>query len=87
MRKSAVAGMIILLPLAPWVAAGELTRAGKMPQIIAFDGAELTGDHTHVVGDIRRLGTWDHRISSLIILSGTWECFDNDEFTGTHMAT
>jgi hypothetical protein len=87
MRKSAVAGMIILLPLAPWVAAGELTRAGEMPQIIAFDGTELTGDHTHIVGDIRRLGTWDHRISSLIILSGTWECFDDEEFTGTHMAT
>jgi hypothetical protein len=87
MRKSAVAGMIILLPLAPWVAAGELTRAGEMPQIIAFDGTELTGDHTHIVGDIRRLGTWDHRISSLIILSGTWECFDDDEFTGTNMAT
>ena len=26
-------------------------------------------------------------ISSLIMLSGTWECFDNDEFTGTKMAT
>ena len=87
MRKSAVAGMIILLPLAPWVAAGELTRAGEMPQIIAFDGTELTGDHTHIVGDIRRLGTWDHRISSLIMLSGTWECFDDEEFTGTPMAT
>jgi Beta/Gamma crystallin len=87
MRTRAVAGMIILLPLAPWVAAGELTRAGEMPQIIAFDGTELTGDHTHIVGDIRRLGTWDHRISSLIILSGTWECFDDEELTGTHMAT
>jgi hypothetical protein len=33
------------------------------------------------------LGTWDHSISSLIILSGTWECFDDDDFTGTKMAT
>ena len=87
MRQMTVTCMIILLSLAPWVAAGELGRAGEMPQIIAFDGAELTGDHTHVVGDIRRLGTWDHSISSLIILSGTWECFDDDEFTGTNMAT
>jgi hypothetical protein len=69
------------------VAAGELSRAGERPQIIAFDGAELAGDHTHVVGDIRRLGTWDHRISALIMLLGTWECFDDDEFTGTKMAT
>jgi hypothetical protein len=39
------------------------------------------------VGDIWRLGTWDNSISSLIILSGTWEFFDDDEFTGTNMAT
>ena len=64
-----------------------LGRAGELPQITAFEGAELTGDHTHIVGDIRRLGTWDHRISSLIILSGTWEFFDDDDVTGTNMAT
>jgi hypothetical protein len=87
MWKMAVAGMITLLSLAPWVTAGELRRAGELPQIIAFDGAELTGDHTHVVGDIRRLGKWDNSISSLIILSGTWEFFDDDDFTGTNMAT
>jgi hypothetical protein len=56
MRNMAVTCVIILLALAPWVTAGELRRAGEMPQIIAFDGAKLTGDHTHVVGDIRRLG-------------------------------
>jgi hypothetical protein len=39
------------------------------------------------VGDTRRLGKWDNSISSLIILSGTWEFFDNDDFTGTKMAT
>jgi hypothetical protein len=39
------------------------------------------------VGDIRRLGKWDNSISSLIILSGTWEFFDDDDFTGTKMAT
>jgi hypothetical protein len=87
MWKIVVAGMIALLSLAPWVAAGELSRAGELPQIIAFDGADLTGDHTHIVGEMRRLGKWDNSISSLIILSGTWEFFDDDEFTGTNMAT
>ena len=87
MRKMAVTCMIILLSLAPWVAAGELGRAGEMPQIIAFDGAELTGDHTHLVGDMRRLGKWENSLSSLVIVSGTWECFDDDECTGTKMAT
>jgi hypothetical protein len=42
---------------------------------------------THIVGDMRRLGKWDNRISALIILSGTWEFFDDEDFTGTKMAT
>jgi Beta/Gamma crystallin len=87
MRKIVVACMIILLSLAPWVAAAQPGRAGEPPQIIAFDGNDFTGDHTHIVGDLRRLGKWDNSISSLIILSGTWEFFDGDDFTGTKMAT
>jgi Beta/Gamma crystallin len=47
---------------------------------------DFTGDHTYIVGNIRRLGKWDNSISALIILSGTWEFFDDDEFTGTKMA-
>ncbi len=82
MRKRAVAGLIAVWSLARWVTAGELGRAGELPQIIAFEGAELTGDHTHLVGEMRRLGQWDTSISSLIILSGTWECFDDDDWTG-----
>jgi Beta/Gamma crystallin len=87
MWKMAVACIIALWSLAPWVEAGEPGRAGELPQIIAFDGAEYAGDHTHIAGDLRRLGKWDNSISSLIILSGTWEFFDDDDFTGTKMAT
>jgi len=60
--------------------------AGEMPQIIAFDGSDFTGDHAHIFGDMPKLGKWDNSISSLIILLGTWEFFDNDNFTGTKMA-
>jgi Beta/Gamma crystallin len=87
MRKMMVVLIIQLLWLAPWVAAAPLGRAGEPPQIIAFDGNDFTGDHTHIVGDMRRLGKWDNSISSLIILAGTWEFFDDDDFTGTKMAT
>jgi hypothetical protein len=66
MRTMAVAGLIALWSLASWVAE-ELSRAGELPQIIAFDGAELTGDHTHIVGEMRRLGQWDHSISSRLM--------------------
>jgi Beta/Gamma crystallin len=56
--------------------------AGEMPQIIAFDGSDFTGDHTHIFGDMPKLGKWDNSISSLVILSGTWEFFEDDNFTG-----
>jgi Beta/Gamma crystallin len=87
MRKLLVVLIIQLLWLAPLVVAGELGRAGEPPQIIAFDGNDFTGDHTHIVGDMRRLSKWDNSISSIIILSGTWEFFDDDDLTGTKMAT
>jgi Beta/Gamma crystallin len=64
---------------------GDLGRAGELPQIIAFN--DFTGDHTHIVGDMRRLGKWDYSISSTIILSGTCEFFDGDDFTGTKMGS
>ena len=67
MRTMAVAGLIALLSLAPWVAAGELSRAGEVPQIIAFEGADFSGDHPHIMGEMRRLGQWDNRISSWIM--------------------
>jgi hypothetical protein len=78
--------MMQLLWLAPVVVAGELGRAGEQPQIIAFDGNDFTGDHTHFVGDMRRLGKWDNSISSIIILSGTWEFFDDEDLMGTKIA-
>jgi hypothetical protein len=87
MRRIMVVLMMQLLWLAPVVVAGELGRAGEQPQIIAFDGNDFTGDHTHVVGDMRRLGKWDNSISSIIILSGTWDFFDDEDLTGTKMVT
>jgi hypothetical protein len=87
MRKIMVVLMMQLLWLAPVAVAGELGRAGEQPQIIAFDGNDFTGDHTHFLGDMRRLGKWDNSISSIIILSGTWEFFDDEDLMGTKMAT
>jgi hypothetical protein len=68
--------------------AGEAMRtAADMPQIIVFDNDNFLGDHTHVLGNMKDLGKWDNSISSMIILSGTWEFFDGENFTGTKMAT
>ena len=71
MRTLITVLVVSLLGQAPLVAAGELGRAGELPQIIAFAGNEFIGYHTHIVGDIRRLGKWENSISSLIIMSGT----------------
>jgi hypothetical protein len=57
------------------------------PQIIAFDHEEFLGDHMHIFGHRRDLGKWGNRISSLIILSGTWEFFDDEDFKGTSLGT
>jgi hypothetical protein len=72
----------------PLATAGEMMHgSGTMPQIVAFDNEEFIGDHMHIFGDMRDLGKWGNSISSLVILSGTWEFFDDEDFTGTAMGT
>ena len=71
---------------APLATAGEAGRAsGDVPQIVAFDNEDFLGDHMHIFGDMRDLGKWGNSISSLVILSGTWEFFDDENFKGTAM--
>jgi hypothetical protein len=67
-------------------AAPQKAAAGEVPQIIAFDKDNFEGDHTHIFGDMAKLGKWDNSISSMIILSGTWEFFDDQNLQGTPMA-
>jgi hypothetical protein len=72
----------------PPVTAGETSRtSGDMPQIIVFDDDNFLGDHAHVFGNMKDLGRWGNSISSIIIISGTWDFFDDEEFKGTKMAT
>ena len=68
--------------------AGETVRSsGDMAQIIVFDNENFLEDYTHVLGNMKDLGKWGNSISSLIILSGTWDFFDDEGLTGTKMAT
>jgi hypothetical protein len=72
--------------LVPAATAGETTRSsGDIPQIIVFDNEDFLGDHSHIFGNMRDLGKWGNSISSLIILSGTWEFFDDEDFKGASM--
>ena len=64
----------------------QMAPAGEVAQIIAFDKENFEGDHTHIFGDMPKLGRWDNSISSMVILSGTWEFFDDQNFQGTPMA-
>jgi Beta/Gamma crystallin len=73
---------------APLVTAGEAGRTpSTISQIIAFDNEEFPGDHMHIFGDMRDLGKWGNSISSMIILSGTWEFFDDEDFKGPSLGT
>jgi hypothetical protein len=56
---------------------------GEMPQIVAFDNDGLLGDHIHLFGNTPDLGKWGNSISSMVILSGRWEFFDEENFQGT----
>lgn len=71
---------------APSASAGETTPpTGAIPQIVVFDNENFLGDHTHIFGNMKDLGKWGNSISSMIILSGTWEFFDDEDFKGTKM--
>jgi hypothetical protein len=67
--------------------ANPYARPARSPQIVAFDDEKFLGDHTYLFGNMKDLGKWDNSISSLIILWGTWEFFDDEDFTGTNMGT
>jgi hypothetical protein len=74
--------------LIPAAMAGEAVPSpGTMPQIVAFDNEDFLGNHLHIFGNTKDLGKWDNSISSMVILSGTWEFFDDENFTGTSMGT
>ena len=60
-------------------------QPGEIPQIVAFDNEGLLGDHIHVFGNVPDLGKWNNSISSMVILSGRWEFFDEEKFQGTKM--
>ena len=60
---------------------------GRGGRIVAFENEDFLGDHLHLFGTMKDLGKWGNSISSLVILSGTWEFFDDEHFTGTSMGT
>jgi hypothetical protein len=62
-----------------------IPQPGEIPQIVAFDKEGLLGDHIHIFGNTTDLGKWDNSISSMVILSGRWEFFDDEHFKGTKM--
>ena len=73
---------------APALMAGEaVPSSGPAPQIVAFDNEDFLGDHIHVFGNMKDLGKWGNSISSMVILAGTWEFFDDENFAGTSMGT
>lgn len=60
-----------------------MPHAGDFPQIVAFDNDGLLGDHIHIFGDTPDLGKWGNSISSMVILAGRWEFFDEEKLQGT----
>jgi hypothetical protein len=57
-------------------------QPGEIPQIVAFDNDGLLGDHIHIFGDTPDLGKWGNSISSMVIVTGRWEVFDEEKLQG-----
>ena len=55
---------------------------GEIPQIVAFDNDGLLGDHIHIFGDTPDLGKLGNSISSMVILAGRWDFFDEEKLQG-----
>ena len=64
---------------------GVTPPTGEIPQIVAYDNEGLLGDHIHIFGNTTDLGKWNNSISSMVILGGHWEFFDDDHFKGAKM--
>jgi len=60
-----------------------IPQPGDLPQIVAFDNDSLLGDHIHIFGNTPDLGKWGKSISSMVIVAGRWELFDEEKFQGT----
>jgi hypothetical protein len=42
-------------------------------------------NHTSIVGDMRRLDTWNYGVLSMIILAGSWMVFEGRDLPGNKM--
>src|SRR5262245_25835785 len=55
----------------------------EIPQIVAFDNDGLLGDHILIFGNTPDLSKWGTSISSMVMVAGRWEFFDEARFQGT----
>ena len=53
---------------------------------MAFDNDGLLGDHIHIFGDTPDLGKWGNSISSMVIVAGRWELFDEEKLQGAKVS-
>lgn len=55
---------------------GAPSVAQEIAQAIVFEDFNMTGSHTHIFMDVPDLpkadGFWNDKISSIVVLSGTW---------------
>ena len=86
MRKIMIVLVASLRWLTPWGGRGNSAVWARCPRSSPSMGTSVLGitPTSWAIGG--SCGNWENRISSLMILSGTREFFDKDDFTGTKMA-
>jgi hypothetical protein len=51
----------------------------------SFDNDSLLRAHIYFFSNTPALGKWGNSISSMVILAGRWEFFDEEKFQGTRV--
>lgn len=52
------------------------------PQIILFADNNFNGAHKHILQDESFVSDFNDVTSSIIVLEGTWQCFEDANFNG-----
>src|SRR5918993_329659 len=50
------------------------------PEVIIYEHADFGGEQQHIKESIPNVGSWNDKISSVIVKSGTWQFFEHENY-------
>jgi ATP-dependent Lon protease len=53
---------------------------GTSPEVIIYEHADFGGEQQHIKESIPNVGSWNDKITSVIVKSGTWQFFEHENY-------